>query len=133
MKRDMELIRDLLLKIEGGQRSFEVLSPKSASILCIEQEEPLTKEKADQLEYHLGLLDDAGYLKEFERASGGVVYVSGLTMSGHDFLDSIRDPDVWHKTKQATTATGSWTLGILKDLATAYAKAKIQEVTGVTF
>ena len=33
MKRDMDLIRDLLLKIEDGQRSFDLLTPEIAEIL----------------------------------------------------------------------------------------------------
>ena len=33
MKRDMDLIRDILLRIEGGQRMFETLSSDEARLL----------------------------------------------------------------------------------------------------
>lgn len=40
--RDMDLVRELLLKIEGGQTSFETISSDGASFLGIETETSLT-------------------------------------------------------------------------------------------
>jgi hypothetical protein len=60
MKRDMDLIRDILLKIEGGQRMFETLSSDEARLLEIPVETPMSREEADKLIYHLDLLGRDG-------------------------------------------------------------------------
>jgi len=40
-----------------------------------------------------------------------------ITNAGHDYLDSIRDPEVWRKTKQAAAKAGGFTLDVLSDVA----------------
>lgn len=52
-------------------------------------------------------------------------------MDGHDFLDSIRDPDVWNKTKKGALAAGGFTLNLLNDLAKGFIKKKIEDSTGI--
>ncbi len=83
--------------------------------------------------HHVELLANAEFLTAIERGATGVYewWPIALTWQGHDFLDSIRDPEIWQKTKTGAASAGSWTFNLLKDLATAYAKAKIREVTGV--
>jgi Hypothetical protein (DUF2513) len=123
MKRDMNLIRDLLLEIEakhdGSGRAVDV--------------EAADRERAEVVE-HLFMLDEAGFIeaRDASSLSGREILVLRLTWHGHEFLNSIRDPDIWQKTEKAATTAGSWTLGLLKDLATAYARQKLAEVTGVT-
>jgi hypothetical protein len=57
--------------------------------------------------------------------------VERLSMDGHDFLDSIRDPDVWNKTKKGALAAGGFTLNLLNDLAKGLIKKKIEDSTGI--
>ncbi len=52
-------------------------------------------------------------------------------MRGHDFLNSIRDPEVWNETKKMVQASGGFTLDLLKDLAKGLIKKKIEDHTGV--
>ena len=52
-------------------------------------------------------------------------------MDGHDFLDSIRDPDVWDKTKKGALAAGGFAMDLLKKLATGFVKKKIEDSTGI--
>jgi hypothetical protein len=54
-----------------------------------------------------------------------------LTWEGHEFLDAVRDPEIWRKTKAGAATTGGFTLGLLKDLATAYAKHVAKERLGL--
>jgi hypothetical protein len=58
--------------------------------------------------------------------SGGRLSCIGMTQKGHDLVDAIRDPQIWRKTKEATDKVGSWTVGLLLDCATAYAKAQLK-------
>jgi hypothetical protein len=64
--------------------------------------------------------------------SGGFIDVSGHTIriswAGYEFLDSVRDPDIWRKTKAGAEKMGSWTIKLLADLATGFIKAKAIEL-----
>jgi hypothetical protein len=131
MKRDMDFIRDLLLKVEEGQKVFETASAEQASFLGYTPETSLTREEADKIEGHIDLLEQAGFIELDERMGGGTVLVKGLTWEGHDFLDSVRDPEVWTKTKEGASKAGSWTVGLLAEMGKAYAKQKLKEVTGL--
>lgn len=61
MKRDMDLIRDILLKIEGGQRMFETLSSDEARLLEIPVETPMSREEASSDEAWSGPKPDSVY------------------------------------------------------------------------
>lgn len=100
MKRDMEIVRTLLLEIEEldeGQ-PFE-LQPGD--------EDPYTVE---QFYYHIKLLIDSGLvIGEFHNYLGGTasVLIKGLSWEGHDFLDAARDENVWIKANQVAEGKGS--------------------------
>jgi hypothetical protein len=131
MKRDMDFVRELLLKIENGQKVFETASTEQAEILGFTPETPLTREEADNLSGHLDLLHNAGFIEIEERMAGGTVLIRDLTWSGHDFLDSVRDPEVWQKTKEGASKAGAWTVELLMEVGKAYAKQKLKDVTGL--
>lgn len=85
----------------------------------------------DQIDYHLSQIRQAGYIDE-----GGARPIVGigfrcLTPDGHDFLDSVRNPETWAKTKKAAAGAGGFTLDLLKDIATGLIKKKIEDHTGV--
>jgi hypothetical protein len=84
---------------------------------------------------HLKLLQEGGFIEAFVIPDVGEnidqIQPIRLTFSGHQYLAAIRDPDIWRKTERAATSAGSWTFGLLRDVATAYARQKIAEVTGV--
>ncbi|MGY3717177.1 DUF2513 domain-containing protein [Sutcliffiella cohnii] len=100
MKRDMEIVRALLLEIEefdNGQ-PFE-LHPG--------EENPYTEE---QFYYHIKLLIDSGLVNgEFSNYMGGPpgVFIKGISWEGHDFLDAARDEIVWSKASQVAEGRGS--------------------------
>ncbi len=131
MKRDMDLIRDLLIKIEGGQQTFETMSSEMASILRTSPETSMSEEEADRLRGHLDLLEQGGFIEIEARAGAGSYWIKGLTWQGHDFLDSVRDPKIWEKTKKGVEGAGGFTVDLLKDLAKGLVKKQIEEYTGV--
>ena len=63
MKRDMDLVRNLLLEIEDGRRAFDLLTPEIAEILGEDGAGKMPREQAELIEYHLALLDEAGLVK----------------------------------------------------------------------
>ena len=88
MKRDMDLIRDILLKVESGQKVFAPISSTTAAALGVSIETPMSDEEADQLRGHLDLLEQEKYIEIEARMGVGLCYVKALTWKAHDFLDS---------------------------------------------
>lgn len=128
MKRDMDMVRDLLLKIEGGQRRFDIITPEIAAALGAPADRSIPREEADKLSGHLDLLSQAGYLTEGTRYGGGVYYADGLTWEGHEFLDTLRDPDRWQQTKGAAAKVGGVGLKAMVEIGKAIAKGELQKL-----
>jgi hypothetical protein len=88
MKRDLELIRKLLLFFDekGGHKHIEV--------------PPIDGYDANTIKHHLVLLNDAGWLRcepVKSKTSDRVIYVLPfeLTWEGHELLDKIRNQAIW--------------------------------------
>ena len=125
MKRDMDLIRTLLIQIE------ESASPTSLGNLVTQN----PGVKFPELQYNLKQLYDAEYIEGVYTAfaSGGFDLLRiELTWKGHDFIDSVRDDEVWAKTKKGAEEARGFTIDLLKDLAKGLVKKKIEEHTGIT-
>jgi Hypothetical protein (DUF2513) len=52
-------------------------------------------------------------------------------VDGHDFLDSIRDPEIWRKTKEGAEAAKGFSFDLLKALAKGLIKTQLEQRTGV--
>ena len=63
---------------------------------------------ADDVDRHLRLLLDGGMLTGKADMDG--IVTSGLSWAGCEFLDSIREPAIWRKTKSAAQKAGSVSL-----------------------
>lgn len=83
--------------------------------------------RPDQVEewYYLKMLISGGLVEEIQ---GGAV---ALTWHGHDFIDAIRDKDIWNNV-QATIEKegGSFTIEMIKKLAEGFLKEKLKKATG---
>ena len=93
MKRDMELIRTVMLAAEKSKDPYELVDPK------------LEGHSETEVSYHIALLDDAGLLHGQDRSAIGVFRWSAgaLTWSGHEFVEAVRDESVW---KEALAISG---------------------------
>ena len=98
MRRDMDLVRVILLKIEEehagvGLANLEVEGYNRATIA-----------------YHCQLLEEAGLVSSciVRYADDSVFFfsVGGLTWEGADYLDKVRDDSVWAKTKNLAAEKG---------------------------
>ena len=122
MKRDMELVRKILLAVEANPQPdnpMQELHVDGFSDLLVH--------------HHVELLYNAGLLSALERKAIGLYewYPICLTWSGHEFLDTIRDPETWAKTKIGADAVKSWSVETIKDIAKGLVKKQIEEWTGV--
>ena len=123
MKRDMDLIRTILLKLDADP---EVDGAHSRAAINL----GIADYKSEEVNYHAAMLIEAGYLAGNTKRMD-VVLVSKLTWQGHDFLDSIRDPKIWVRTKAGAEGAGGFTVDLLKDLAKGLVRKQIEEYTGV--
>ena len=115
MQRDMDLCREILLKVEAKHTG-------SSSVIRIQNSDPKEQERVD---YHTQILTDAGLLTAQRGFSGGWD-INGLTWEGHDFIEATRQSQTWEQTKSATAKVGGWTFGLLKDVAVGIIKAKLK-------
>jgi hypothetical protein len=122
MKRDKDLLRDLLLEIEGKDDG----SGRQIRIESVGRPQSETTEHLFQL-WESGLIEaiDASHL------SGRAIIVRRMTSAGHDFLDKVRDPEIWAKTKEGANKVGGFSIELLGDLAKGLIKQKIKHHTGV--
>lgn len=113
MKRNLDLIRMILLSIESSD----------SSRLYIEDLNLLANYTHDEIAYQIRLLMDAEYIDACERGQIGTLRKSytiyRLTNSGHDYLDSVRDETIWINTK--------------KKLGSAFVSASFELVKAVSF
>ncbi len=131
LERDMDFIRELLLKIEAGQTHFNTMSSSTARALMIDLDAPVSDEDADKLAYHLKLLEEGGIITVGHRSGGGDVMVDAITWAGHDFLDNVKDSEVWAKTKAGANAMGGAAFDVMTALAKGFLKKKLLDHTGV--
>ncbi len=113
MKRDMDLMRNILLRIE--ERSD--VPPKK---LYIDDFTDLHKD-IFVISLHIDLLCDAGLIEVFDSnvEDDGVknFSITRLTLSGYEYLDAIRNVKVWRNVKKKVEYLGGAGLEILKQLA----------------
>lgn len=113
MKRDIDLIRMLLLTTEENERQPGLADYDNRTIAG-----------------HIALMLDAGLIEghvaDDERGEpmGGII--TRLTWAGHDFLDASRDPTVWEKAKEKVLRPGvSWTVSLLVEILKDEAKRRL--------
>lgn len=123
MKRDIELIRKLLLYFEE--------KPDDHMEEC-----PFVEGFSDlEIKYHLLLMDEAGLLRcerEVTKSSGRVikVYPFSLTWNGHEFLEAARNVTIWNRAKSiCLEKSGSLSFEVIKTLLLNLAKESIGLVT----
>ena len=122
MKRDMELIRAMLLALESeptGGVTYDALAKH------------FPDHDRQTVSFHLTLLGDAGlvdqekvYFRERKVARGGFY----ITWEGYEFLETIRDAEIWRKTKEGASKVGSWSVSLIAEIGKAFISAKAREL-----
>jgi Hypothetical protein (DUF2513) len=127
MKRDMELIRALLLK-------FEAYPIPAGAVMGFDWSDEFFEIEGydrDTVIKHFDLLMEAGFIAA-PRSQGMTSFmVTGLTWEGHELADSIRNPEVWKKTKAGMKAVGGFGLDLMVQVAKAEGKRLITEKLGI--
>jgi hypothetical protein len=127
MKRDLNLVRQMMLALESDKR----LNGGSTQRLFANQLFDIPDRDDDELAYHLMLIIDEGWLEAAYSRPAGNFDVSRLTADGHDFVESTRNPDVWQKTKSTMKAGGAETLRLAWDIAKSVVRSEIARHIGL--
>lgn len=118
MKRDLDLIRKILLALEAHEHGF---APEKLQI------EGYTEEQVD---FHMYLLGEAGLAKVAENTVIGSASPSAfplnVTWAGYEFLEAAKDETLWGKAKEKVMKpAGGVAFGVLLEWLKAEAKAKL--------
>ena len=105
MKRDLDLIRDILLDIESAPSD-------SISIYDLAKNHNASP---DLVFYQIQLLKEAQFLKVRylmkvltpDSKKYDDIRISRLTLQGHDYLDTVRNNEIWAKTKASIVKLGT--------------------------
>jgi hypothetical protein len=109
MKRNMDTIRELLLWMESQRDSaffYSELPDLGGRDFTIA---------------HAQMLLSGGYLEQSQKTLR-------ISWEGYEFLEKVRDPDIWSKTKMGATKVGSWSVKLLGEIAAGYVRAKAAEL-----
>lgn len=119
MKRDLDLIREILLSVEKlGKTDGHALHWKNLEISkdCLETD----------LIFHINLLAEAGYLKlikgSYPVGDDPHPLIWHLTWEGYEFLDAARDDHRWKIAKEVTLKIGTFSFELLKPILMELAK-----------
>ena len=115
MKRDMDLIRLILLELE------EV------------EEIDMSTYSDDEINYNKRLVVEADLADgTIASSAGGLnpqVFLLRLTWNGHDFLDAARDDTIWKRaTEIIGKSVGSTTFDVLKSVLVTFATEAIKQM-----
>jgi len=96
MKRDMDLIRKILIALEDSKQTQGWIPLKFDSY------------SDDQISYHIKILAEQGIITATDCSSmkNFTWHAKGLTWDGHDYIDAIRDEASWQKVKEWVKSTG---------------------------
>lgn len=123
MKRDLDLIRNLMVHLENNLEYGQHIN--NVSLCEVFQSEQNSLEK---ICYHLDLIKDASWINTAGNISlhGHKLYeIMTITNNGHDFLDAVRDTKIWDKVKNKLSEIGGYTLPIVIELGKDYLKKQI--------
>lgn len=123
MRRDLKLIRDIMLVMET---SPEVVPPLNwrEQLASLGWEEDVVVQEHTALLIEAGLLAGSVHRDTYRRQPH--VYVLRITHEGHDFLDAARADEVWFGAMERLDAIGgSASLELLRDVLAATARDKL--------
>lgn len=120
MKRDIDLIRKLLIHLEE--------KPNDKIIMELE----LDGHDKNDVMYHFILMDQAGLIRCEREVSSTTsdriikVYPFSLTWQGHEFLEASRNEKTWNKAKALIKSkSGAISFDVLKALLISMAKETV--------
>ena len=118
MKLNYDCVRSVLLTVEKSKTIDEELNINPVTVETIFEQLP--KYEDNEILYTIEKLKEAGYINAALHFAAGHFIdgtVSSITYSGHEYLDNIREPEVWRKVKTMLKNAGATTLPLISQAA----------------
>ena len=118
MKLNYDCVRSVLLTVEKSKTIDEELNLNPLAVETIFEQLP--KYEDSEILYTIEKLKEAGYINAALHFAAGHFIdgtVSSITYSGHEYLDNIREPEVWRKIKAMLKNAGAITLPLISQAA----------------
>lgn len=118
MKLDKDLVREILLQVEAS----------TSPLGWVELDFP--DRSYEDVAYQVEKLNEAGFLHADELTSSSDYdwKARQLTYKGHEFLDTVRDSEVWRTTKETANKVGSASVEVLFAVGKSVVKQKLTEL-----
>jgi hypothetical protein len=123
VKRDMDLIREILLQVEANQE----MDGRTEFVYRSPEEMGISGHSFEELAYHAKLLIKGGYLEGNPSCGYTMPSISSLTNAGHDFLGSITDPGIRRRTKAKFSGLPNVALRVIE----VFAEAELRKHLGL--
>jgi len=122
LRLDKELIRQILLAVEESDQTPD-------SWIDLEFDD----QTHSVVSYHVMLLHEAGLLaaKDLSAMDDFDWRPQRLTIRGHEYLDTIRDTEVWRLTKAGAEKAGGVSLAVMLEIGKAYGKQVLRKRLGL--
>lgn len=114
MKRDLNVIRDILLVAEEAKPEQRV---------GLENFHETYSDRLEEVSEHVQMLDRAGFIhatvsRALSPSGPRQFFINKIEWAGYDYLDAVRDPGIWAKTEEKLKSVGgSATLEVVKAVA----------------
>lgn len=123
MERNLDLLRNIMLSLEKNIDpnkqliSTEGLKTLESDVGILNEHIKLLVEN-DLIETMRPMNVDDGPIKRY-------THIKRITSRGYDFLDALRNEDIWNKTKETAISAGGFTLSLIIELGKDYLKKKL--------
>ena len=117
VKRNMDLIRDILLKVEEDPTldGYRFMTYDTSDF---------EGHSTEEITYHIDLLFEAGFIHGI-RNMNPVPAISRLTWQGHEFIAATKDPEIWQSVKARLKGLPDVAISVIWELAKAEFKKKV--------
>ncbi len=122
MKLDMNLVREILLRLEPLPNHFD----NTVAVKIGEGPLKIEGYSKDQIAYHLRLMAQGDLISHggIDPDNETMRSFGGLRWQGHSFINDVRNPETWDDTKKKIGKVGGVSLEIAWEFAKQYLRSK---------
>lgn len=129
MQLKAEIVRDVMLTLEKNIIINEDLETEEVELSQLRELLPDYSEP--DLAYTVIKLKEADYITaSIKNYDCRIAYciIHSITYEGHEFLNSIRNENVWNDILKGVKSVGAFTLPIIRDLGTSLLKQQLSSI-----
>jgi Hypothetical protein (DUF2513) len=123
MQRDMNLVRELLLRLEPLPVHFDNPMPLDVG----KPPHDIPGYTNEQIAYHMRIMAQGDLIAYSGFSGQDGVHIPrflGLSWLGHELIDDVRDTETWEDTKKKIGKIGGASFQVIWEIAKAYMRSK---------